>query len=140
MKHALFIFFFCLCNYTLIAQKKLFIKIECVAPLKLKTGETVKLKVAINHNLKKEKTGTLQLLLKNHSTKDAVDESFSNSAALQKFTTLLHKKFETEFPFTVPLHYSDSFDIVLIAKLANLKDSIDFVVATNKIKAFGKKS
>ena len=91
-------------------------------------------------NLKKEKTGTLQLLVKNHSTKDAVDESFSNSAALQKFTTLLQKKFETEFPFTVPLHYSDSFDIVLIAKLANLKDSIGFVVATNKIKAFGKKS
>jgi hypothetical protein len=39
----------------------------------------------------------------------------------------------------VPNDYSDSFDLVLVAKVENLKDSIGFVISTNKVIPFGKK-
>jgi hypothetical protein len=122
------------------AQEKPTIKIHCIAPVKLKTGQRVKLKVEVVHNLKEEKTGTLVLSLINHQTKTSVDGWFLNIFPFQYFTTIQNKNFEVEFPFTVPNDYSDSFDLVLVAKVDNLKDSIGFIILTNKVIPFGKKS
>ena len=121
------------------AQHKPAIKINCIAPVKLKTGQTVKLKVSVSHNLKEEKTGTLVLSLINHQTQKSVDGWFLNIFPFQYFTTIQNEKFEVEFPFTVPNDYSDSFDLVLVAKVENIKDSIGFVISTNKVIPFGKK-
>ena len=139
MKYALLLFTFFFCSQISMAQHKPAIKIHCVAPVKLKTGQSVKLKVQVIHNLKKEKTGTLVLSLINHQTKTSVDGWFLNIFPLQYFTTIKNEKFEVEFPFTVPNDYSDSFDLVLVAKVENLKDSIGFVISTNKVIPFGKK-
>jgi hypothetical protein len=122
------------------AQEKPVIKIHCIAPVKLKTGQRVKLKVEVVHNLKEEKTGTLVLSLINHQTKTSVDGWFLNIFPFQYFTTIQNENFEVEFPFTVPNDYSDSFDLVLVAKVDNLKDSIGFIIPTNKVIPFGKKS
>ena len=54
MKYALLLFTFFLCSQITMAQNKPAIKINCVAPVKLKTGQSVKLKVQVIHNLKKE--------------------------------------------------------------------------------------
>jgi len=139
MKYALLLFTFFLCSQLSIAQQPA-IKIHCLAPVKLKTGQSVKLKVELTHNLKEEKTGTLVLSLINHQTKTSVDGWFLNIFPFQYFTTIQNEKFEVEFPFTVPNDYSDSFDLVLVAHVGNLKDSIGFVIPTNKVIPFGKKS
>jgi myosin heavy subunit len=91
-------------------------------------------------DLKKEKTGTLVLSLINHQTKTSVDGWFLNIFPLQYFTTIKNENFEVEFPFTVPNDYSDSFDLVLVARVGKIKDSIGFVISTNKVIPFGKKS
>ena len=140
MKYALLLFTFFLCSQITMAQNKPAIKINCVAPVKLKTGQSVKLKVQVIHNLKKEKTGILVLSLINHQTQKSVDGWFLNIFPFQYFTTIQNEKFEVEFPFTVPNDYSDSFDLVLVAHVGNLKDSIGFVISTNKVIPFGKKS
>ncbi len=140
MKYALLLFAFILCGQLTMAQQKPAIKIQCVAPVKLKTGQSVKLKVQVIHNLKKEKTGTLILSLINHQTQTSVDGWFLNIFPLQYFTTIQNEKFEVEFPFTVPNDYSDSFDLKLVAQVGKLKDSISFVIPTNKVIPFGKKS
>ena len=139
MKYALLLFTLFLCSQISMAQQKPALKIHCVAPVKLKTGQSVKLKVQVMHNLKKEKTGTLVLSLINHQTKTSVDGWFLNIFPLQYFTTIKNEKFEVEFPFTVPNDYSDSFDLVLVAHAGNLKDSIGFVITTNKVIPFAKK-
>jgi hypothetical protein len=140
MKYALLLFTLFLCSQITMAQNKPAIKINCVAPVKLKTGQSVKLKVQVTHNLKKEKKGTLVLSLINHQTKASVDGWFLNIFPLQYFTTKKNENFEVEFPFTVPNDYSDSFDLVLVAHVGNLKDSIGFIIPTNKVIPFGKKS
>jgi len=140
MKYALLLFTFILCSQLTMAQEEPAIKIHCVAPVKLKTGQSVKLKVELTHNLKEEKTGTLVLSLINHQTQKSVDGWFLNIFPFQYFTTIQNEKFEVEFPFTVPNDYSDSFDLVLVAKVENLKDSIGFIISTNKVIPFGKKS
>jgi len=140
MKYVLLLFAFILCGHLTMAQEKPAIKIHCVAPVKLKTGQSVKLKVSVSHNLKEENTGTLVLSLINHQTKTSVDGWFLNIFPFQYFTTIQNEKFEVEFPFTVPNDYSDSFDLVLVAHVGILKDSIGFVIPTNKVIPFGKKS
>jgi len=140
MKYALLLFALFFCSQLTMAQKKPAIKILCITPVKLKTGQSVKLKVSVSHNLKEEKTGTLVLSLINHQTKTSVDGWFLNIFPFQYFTTIQNEKFEVEFPFTVPNDYSDSFDLVLVAHVGNLKDSIGFVIPTNKVIPFGKKS
>jgi len=140
MKYELLLFALFFCSHLTMAQHKPAIKIHCITPVKLKTGQSVKLKVQVIHNLKKEKTGTLVLSLINHQTKTSVDGWFLNIFPLQYFTTIKNEKFEVEFPFTVPNDYSDSFDLVLVAHVGNLKDSIGFVISTNKVIPFGKKS
>lgn len=139
MKYAILLFTFFLCSQLNLAQDKPAIKIHCLAPVKLKTGQTVKLKVSVSHNLKEEKTGTLVLSLINHQTQKSVDGWFLNIFPFQYFTTIQNEKFEVEFPFTVPNDYSDSFDLVLVAHVGNVKDSIGFVISTNKVIPFGKK-
>ena len=140
MKYALLLFALFFCSHLTMAQQKSAIKIHCVAPVKLKTGQSVKLKVSVSHNLKDENTGTLVLSLINHQTKTSVDGWFLNIFPFQYFTTIQNEKFEVEFPFTVPNDYSDSFDLVLVAHVGILKDSIGFVIPTNKVIPFGKKS
>ena len=140
MKYTLLLFALFFCSHLTMAQQKPAIKIHCIAPVKLKTGQSVKLKVSVSHNLKKEKTGTLVLSLINHQTQKSVDGWFLNIFPFQYFTTIRNENFEVEFPFTVPNDYSDSFDLVLVAKVENLKDSIGFVISTNKVIPFGKKS
>ncbi|NBT08280.1 MAG: hypothetical protein EBS93_05355 [Chitinophagia bacterium] len=123
-----------------IVQEKPTIKINCVAPVKLKAGQSVKLKVGLIHNLKEVKKGSLVLSIFNHHTKELENNSFLNIVPIQYFNTILHESLEVEFPFTVPINYGDSFDVVLVAHVGNLKDSIGFVISTNKVIPFAKKS
>ena len=76
------------------AQDKGKIQIHCVAPVKLKTGQSVTLKVQVSHTLKEEKTGTLTLSLLNHETQKSVDGWFINIFPFQYFTTLSNQNFE----------------------------------------------
>jgi hypothetical protein len=140
MKYALLLFALFFCSHLTMAQDKPTIKIHCIAPVKLKTGQTVKLKVSVSHNLKEEKTGTLVLSLINHQTQKSVDGWFLNIFPFQYFTTLKNEKFETEFPFTVPNDCIDGFDMILIAAVNELKDSIRFTIPNKKIIPIAKKS
>jgi hypothetical protein len=123
-----------------IGQQKPTIKIHALAPLKSRSGAAVKLKVQVIHNLTEEKTGTLTLSLVNHQTKKSVDGWFLNIFPFQYFTTLKNEKFETEFPFSIPNDCNDSFDIILIATVQDLKDSIRFTIPNKKIIPIAKKN
>jgi hypothetical protein len=123
-----------------IGQQKPQIKIHAVSPIQLKSGESIKLKVQVTHNLSEEKTGTLTLSLVNHQTQKSVDGWFLNIFPFQYFTTLKNEKFETEFPFTVPNDCIDGFDMILIAAVNELKDSIRFTIPNKKIIPIAKKS
>ena len=78
MKYALLLFALFFCSHLTMAQQQPAIKIHCVAPVKLKTGQSVKLKVSVSHNLNEEKTGTLVMSLINHQTQKSVDGWFLN--------------------------------------------------------------
>ena len=131
--------FLSICIYT-IAQnsssvnKKPNIKIECVTPTILSLGQAIKLKVKVRHNLLQEKTGQLTLALINHKTKKSVDGWFVNIFPFQYFTTIKNEAFETEFPFTVPFDYSGNFDIEIVARVNEIKDSIHITIPTKKAK------
>ena len=60
----------------------------------IKTGQSVKLKVSVSHNLNEEKTGTLVMSLINHQTQKSVDGWFINIFPFQYFTTLSNQNFE----------------------------------------------
>ena len=131
--------FLSICIYT-IAQnsssvnKKSNIKIECTTPTFLTLGQAIKLKVKVRHNLLQEKTGQLTLALINHKTKKSVDGWFVNIFPFQYFTTIKNEAFETEFPFTVPFDYSGNFDIEIVARVNEIKDSIHITIPTKKAK------
>ena len=110
------------------------IKIHCTMPTVMTLGQSIKLKVKLNHNLQQEKTGQLTLALINHQTKKSVDGWFVNIFPFQYFTTIHNEQFETEFPFTVPFDYKGSFDIEIVAKVNEIKDSIHMTLPTKKAK------
>ena len=120
-----------LLSFTLNAQSPK-ISIQTTPPTQLKAGQSFILKVKVQHNLKEEKTGNLTLTLFNNETKKEVDGWFINVFPFQYFTTILNTPFETEFPFTVPDAFTGKFDIVLVAEVNQLKDSIRFTVPTRK--------
>ena len=111
-----------------------------MSPIQLKLGESIKLKVQVTHTLSEEKTGTLTRSLVNHQTQKSVDGWFLNIFPFQYFTTLKNEKFETEFPFTVPNDCIDGFDMILIAAVNELKDSIRFTIPNKKIIPIAKKN
>ena len=140
MKRAFILFlFFSICNN--IQAQKLSglsknpgIQIECAMPTILSLGQSIKLKVKVSHHLQQEKTGQLTLALINHTTKKSVDGWFLNIFPFQYFTTIKNEAFETEFPFTVPFDYSGSFDIEIVARVNEIKDSIHITIPTKKAK------
>ena len=131
--------FLSICNYTQAQKlssenKKPSLKIECVTPTVLSLGQSIKLKVKVNHNLLQEKTGQLTLALINHKTKKSVDGWFVNIFPFQYFTTIQNETFETEFPFTVPFDYIGNFDLEIVARVNEIKDSIHITIPTKKAK------
>ena len=140
MKRAITLFLFLsICNYTQAQKsssenKKPSLKIECVTPTVLSLGQSIKLKVKVNHNLLQEKTGQLTLALINHQTKKSVDGWFVNIFPFQYFTTIQNETFETEFPFTVPFDYIGNFDLEIVARVNEIKDSIHITIPTKKAK------
>ena len=106
------------------------LQIICKPPIKAIAGQSIKLQVKVAHHLKEEKTGTLTLSLYNHSTDKSVDGWFINVFPFQYFTTIDKENFEVEFPFTVPHDYKGNFDIELVAKVQDQKDSIRYTVNT----------
>ena len=131
--------FLSICNYTQAQKlssenKKPSLKIECVTPTVLSLGQSIKLKVKVNHNLLHEKTGQLTLALINHQTKKSVDGWFVNIFPFQYFTTIQNETFETEFPFTVPFDYIGNFDIEIVARVNEIKDSVHITIPTKKAK------
>ncbi len=110
------------------------IKIHCVIPSIGTLGQSIKLKVRVSHNLSQEKTGQLTLALINHQTKKSVDGWFVNIFPFQYFTTIQNEQFETEFPFSVPFDYSGKFDLEIVARVNEIKDSIHFTIPTTKAK------
>jgi len=140
MKRAITLFlFFSICIYTQAqnsssVDKKSSLKIECVRPTVLSLGQSIKLKVKLRHDFPQEKTGQLTLALINHKTKKSVDGWFMNIFPFQYFTTIQNEPFETEFPFTVPFDYIGNFDIEIVARVNEIKDSIHFTIPTKKVK------
>jgi hypothetical protein len=88
----------------------------------------------LRHDFPQEKTGQLTLALINHKTKKSVDGWFMNIFPFQYFTTIQNEPFETEFPFTVPFDYIGNFDIEIVARVNEIKDSIHFTIPTKKAK------
>ena len=117
-----------LTTQSLAQQKPL--SIHFTAPTAMFLGETLKLKVQVNHQLTKEQTGTIQFALYNAETKKSVDGWFLNFFPFQYFTTISNEIFETEFPFTVPNDYKGKFSIELVAKVDSIKDSIRIDIPT----------
>jgi hypothetical protein len=115
-------------------NKKPSLKIECVTPTVLSLGQSIKLKVKVRHNFPQEKTGQLTLALINHKTKKSVDGWFINIFPFQYFTTIQNEVFETEFPFTVPFDYLGNFDMEIVARVNEIKDSIHITIPTKKAK------
>ncbi len=115
-------------------NKKPSLKIECVTPTVLSLGQSIKLKVKVRHNFPQEKTGQLTLALINHKTKKSVDGWFINIFPFQYFTTIQTEVFETEFPFTVPFDYLGNFDMEIVARVNEIKDSIHITIPTKKAK------
>jgi len=115
-------------------NKKPSLKIECVTPTVLSLGQSIKLKVKVRHNFPQEKTGQLTLALINHKTKKSVDGWFINIFPFQYFTTIQNEVFETEFPFTVPFDYLGNFDMEIVARVNEIKDSIHITMPTKKAK------
>ncbi|MSP07395.1 MAG: hypothetical protein EXR15_01940 [Chitinophagaceae bacterium] len=140
MKRAITIFLFLsICIYTQAqnlsgVNKKPSLKIECVTPTVLSLGQSIKLKVKLRHNFPQEKTGQLTLALINHRTKKSVDGWFMNIFPFQYFTTIKDETFETEFPFTVPFDYLGNFDMEIVARVNEIKDSIHITIPTKKAK------
>jgi hypothetical protein len=140
MKRAITLFIFLsICIFTQAqnssgVNKKTNIKIECATPTFLTLGQAIKLKVKVRHNLLQEKTGQLTLALINRKTKKSVDGWFVNIFPFQYFTTIKNEAFETEFPFTVPFDYSGNFDIEIVARVNEIKDSIHITILTKKAK------
>ncbi len=130
MNKALLCFLFLLTTTTIWGQTKT-LRIICKPPIQAIAGEAIKLQVKVAHQLKEEKTGTLTLSLYNHATGKSVDGWFINIFPFQYFTTIDKENFEVEFPFTVPHEYKGSFDIELVAKVREQKDSIRYTVITN---------
>lgn len=110
------------------------IKIHCTRPSVMTLGQSIKLKVKLSHNLQQEKTGQLTLALVNHQTKKSVDGWFVNIFPFQYFTTIQNEQFKTEFPFTVPYDYNGSFDIEIVARVNEIKDSVHMTIPTKKAK------
>jgi hypothetical protein len=140
MKYPFFLIIFLLFYVQTNGQNQTQIKIHCIAPKKFVTGQSVKLKVQVSHDLKEEKTGSLTLSLINHQTKKSVDGWFLNIFPFQYFTTLLNEKFEAEFPFTIPNDYRESVDLLLVAVVNELKDTIGFTIPIKKANPIAKKS
>jgi len=139
MKPAITLFLFLsICIYIqaqkLNVNKRPLLKIECVTPTVLSLGQSIKLKVKLRHNFPQEKTGQLTLALINHKTKKSVDGWFMNIFPFQYFTTIQNETFETEFPFTVPFDYLGNFDLEIVARVNEIKDSIHFTIPTKKVK------
>ncbi len=140
MKRAITLFLFLsICIYTQAqnlsgVNKKPSLKIECVTPTVLSLGQSIKLKVKVRHNFPQEKTGQLTLALINHKTKKSVDGWFINIFPFQYFTTIQNEVFETEFPFTVPFDYLGNFDMEIVARVNEIKDSIHITIPTKKAK------
>jgi hypothetical protein len=139
MKRAITLFIFLsICMYIqaqkLNVNKEPSLKIECVTPTVLSLGQSIKLKVKLRHDFQQEKTGQLTLSLINHETKKSVDGWFMNIFPFQYFTTIQNEPFETEFPFTVPFDYLGNFDIEIIARVNEIKDSIHITIPTKKAK------
>jgi hypothetical protein len=122
-----------LCCIVLTTQSKAQQKplsIHFTAPSQMYLGETIKLKVQVNHQLNQEKTGHLQFALYNAATKKSVDGWFLNFFPFQYFTTISNEIFETEFPFTVPNDYKGKFTLELVAKVDTIQDSIRIDIPT----------
>lgn len=140
MKRAFILFlFFSICNNiqaqnSISVDKKSSLKIECVTPAVLSLGQSIKLKVKVSHHFPQEKTGQLTLALINYKTKKSVDGWFENIFPFQYFTTIQNEIFETEFPFTVPFDYIGNFDIEIVARVNEIKDSIHITIPTKKAK------
>ena len=131
MKRVFFFISFCLISFFVKAQTPK-LTIHATPPTILKAGKSHTLKVSVSHNLKTEQTGNLILSLLNNKTQQSVDGWFLNVFPFQYFTTISATPFETEFPFTVPDTYEGKFDILLIAEVDKIKDSIRFTVPTRK--------
>ena len=108
------------------------LKIKATAPIKLKLGQSFKLKASVAHNFNIEKTGGLTCTLLNAKTHVPVDGWFINIFPFQYFTTIANTPFEAEFSFTVPHEYKGNFEINLVATVDQVKDSIHFSVPTYK--------
>ena len=106
--------------------------IKAITPKQLKQGQSYKLKAIVNHNFKEEKTGGLTCTLLNAATHKPVDGWFINIFPFQYFTTIKNTPFETEFSFTVPHEYKGSFEIILVAQVEKIKDSVHYIIPTKQ--------
>ena len=109
-----------------------FLKIKATTPTQLKLGKAYKLKASVQHNFTIEKTGGLTCTLLNATTRKPVDGWFINIFPFQYFTTIIKTPFETEFSFTVPHEYKGKLEVILVAQVDQVKDSVHYLIPTHK--------
>lgn len=115
----------------LVAQNDL-LKIKTTIPTQFKLGQSYKIKTSVQHNFTIEKTGGLTCTLLNASTHTPVDGWFINIFPFQYFTTILKTPFETEFSFTVPHEFKGKLEIILVAQVDQIKDSVHYLIPAYK--------
>ena len=108
------------------------LEINVTPPTQLKLGQSFKLKTKVVHHFAAEKTGGITCTLLNAATHKPVDGWFINIFPFQYFTTIANTPFETEFSFSVPHEYKGAFEIILVAQVDQVKDSVHYIVRTHK--------
>jgi hypothetical protein len=131
MKQLLLLVLILILGFSATAQNP-YLKIKATPPVTLKWGQSYRLKATVSHNFKEEKTGGITCTLLNAATHKPVDGWFVNIFPFQYFTTIANTTFETEFSFTVPHAYKGNFEIILVAQVEQIKDSVHFVIPTKK--------
>ena len=109
-----------------------FLKITSHPPSKLKLGQAYHLKASVAHNFNVEKTGGITCSLLNADTHQSVDGWCINIFPFQYFTTIAKTPFETEFSFIIPHEYKGKLEIILVAQVNQIKDSVHYLIPTYK--------
>jgi hypothetical protein len=130
-KYFLLIVLLFICSLYTTAQSSN-LQIKATPPSQLKLGQSYKLKTKVVHHITEEKTGGITCTLLNAATHKPVDGWFINIFPFQYFTTIANTPFETEFSFTVPHEYKGAFEIILVAQVDQIKDSVHYIVRTHK--------
>ena len=132
MKNSLLLLTILCCLFNTAHAQESKLHINATPPSSLKWGQSYHLNAKVEHNFSTEQTGGITCSLLNAATHQSVDGWFINIFPFQYFTTIKNTPFETEFSFTVPHEYKGSFEIILVAQVEKIKDSVHYIIPTKQ--------